>query len=102
VRTARAKGLRPRRRPPARAAETRCCRSRTIIGLQTGLLLSGAVLTETDVRLAGRRQLAEGRDLQPRTTGPPGRDPLPRRRVVIVNLLVDLSYAIINRRIRLS
>ena len=74
----------------------------TIIGLQTGLLLSGAVLTETVFAFPGWA-LAARRDLQPRLPGAPGRDPLPRGRAsCLVNLVVDLSYAFINPRIRYS
>ena len=46
VRTARAKGVAPRRSTAPRPAE-RAAADPTIIGLQVGLLLSGAVLTET-------------------------------------------------------
>src|SRR5262249_13077129 len=34
-----------------------------------------------DLRVAGGGQLAQGRDLQPRLPGAPGRDPLPRDRL---------------------
>ncbi len=74
----------------------------TIIGLQIGVLLSGAVLTETIFNLAG-----VGRSLYEAITG--------RDYVVIqgftlviaiiflvVNLLVDVSYAFLDPRIRLS
>ena len=48
VRTARAKGVvAADGRRDGTSSATRCCRSSTIIGLQAGLLLSGAVLTET-------------------------------------------------------
>ena len=62
------RGLRPHRARQGHVAArsstgatccaTRCCRSSTIIGLQTGLLLSGAVLTETVFAWPGHRHLA--------------------------------------------
>src|ERR671922_3103 len=74
----------------------------TIIGLQTGLLLSGAVLTETVFAYPGMgswlRDAIFNRDY-----------PVLQGGIlflalvfVLVNLIVDLSYAIINPRIRYS
>jgi ABC-type dipeptide/oligopeptide/nickel transport system permease component len=74
----------------------------TIIGLQTGLLLSGAVLTETvfafpgigtwlvDAIKARNYPVLQGGILFVALV------------FVLVNLLVDLSYAVLNPRIRLS
>jgi peptide/nickel transport system permease protein len=72
----------------------------TIIGLQTGLLLSGAVLTETIFAYPGM-----GSWLQMAITN---RDyPVLQGGIlflalifVLVNLVVDISYAFINPRIR--
>jgi peptide/nickel transport system permease protein len=74
----------------------------TIIGLQTGLLLSGAVLTETVFDWPGVGSWL--------TTAIANRDyPVLQGGIlflaivfVLVNLVVDISYAIINPRIRLS
>ena len=74
----------------------------TIIGLQTGLLLSGAVLTETVFAWPGI-----GRWLKDAIFN---RDyPVLQGGIlflaivfVLVNLIVDISYAIINPRIRFS
>ena len=71
-----------------------------VIGLQTGLLLSGAVLTETVFALARDRHVARRRDRGPRLPGAPGRDPLHRGRLRAREPVVDLSYALINPRIR--
>jgi peptide/nickel transport system permease protein len=74
----------------------------TIIGLQTGLLLSGAVLTETIFAWPGigswLKEAIFNRDY-----------PVLQGGIlfvaivfVVVNLIVDISYALINPRIRLS
>jgi peptide/nickel transport system permease protein len=102
VRTARAKGL-----PPSTVDRRHVFRNAllpvtTIIGLQTGLLLSGAVLTETVFAWPGMgswlRDAIFNRDY-----------PVLQGGIlflaivfVFVNLIVDLSYAIINPRIRYS
>jgi peptide/nickel transport system permease protein len=102
VRTARSKGL-----PPIIVDRRHVLRNAllpvsTIIGLQTGLLLSGAVLTETVFAYPGvgswLRDAIFARDY-----------PVLQGGIlflaivfVLVNLLVDISYAIINPRIRYS
>jgi peptide/nickel transport system permease protein len=102
VRTARAKGL-----PPSTVDRRHVLRNAllpvtTIIGLQTGLLLSGAVLTETVFAFPGMgswlRDAIFNRDY-----------PVLQGGIlflavvfVLVNLVVDISYAIINPRIRYS
>jgi peptide/nickel transport system permease protein len=74
----------------------------TVIGLQTGLLLSGAVLTETVFAFPGMgswlRDAIFNRDY-----------PVLQGGIlflalvfVLVNLIVDVSYAFINPRIRYS
>jgi peptide/nickel transport system permease protein len=102
VRTARSKGL-----PPVIVDRRHVLRNAllpvsTIIGLQTGLLLSGAVLTETVFAYPGMgswlRDAIFNRDY-----------PVLQGGIlflafvfVLVNLIVDISYAIINPRIRYS
>ena len=75
----------------------------TIIGLQTGLLLSGAVLTETifafprlGTWLSRRRSASASFPILQ------GGILFVSFVFVLVNLLVDVSYAIINPRIRVS
>ena len=74
----------------------------TIIGLQTGLLLSGAVLTETVFAWPGMGtwlvQAIENRNYPVLQGGILFVSLI----FVLVNLLVDLSYALINPRIRVS
>jgi peptide/nickel transport system permease protein len=102
VRTARAKGLAPRIVDVRHIFRNALLPITTIIGLQTGLLLSGAVLTETIFAFPGMGtwlvEAIRQRDF-----------PILQGGIlfvsfvfVIVNLLVDVSYAIINPRIRVS
>jgi len=100
VRTARAKGLTERSVVLRHAARNALLPVVTIIGLQLGALLSGAVLTETVFNLAGvGRTLFEaigGRDyvvIQGFTL-------FIAFTYVMVNLLVDISYGFLDPRIR--
>jgi peptide/nickel transport system permease protein len=102
VRTARAKGVAPRTVDGRHIFRNAMLPIVTIIGLQTGLLLSGAILTETVFAIPGMGTwLAEAiRD----------RDyPVLQGGIlfvavvfVVVNLLVDVSYALLDPRIRVS
>ena len=102
VRTARAKGLPPRKVDLRHVMRNALLPVTTIVGLQVGLLLSGAVLTETVFAWPGMGQwlvqAIEDRNY-----------PVLQGGIlflalvfVLVNLIVDLSYAVINPRIRLS
>jgi peptide/nickel transport system permease protein len=102
VRTARAKGL-----PPLTVDRRHILRNAllpisTIIGLQTGLLLSGAILTETVFAFPGMgswlRDAIFNRDYAVLQGGILFLALI----FVVVNLVVDISYAIINPRIRYS
>jgi peptide/nickel transport system permease protein len=102
VRTARAKGLPPQTVDRRHVLRNALLPVTTVIGLQTGLLLSGAVLTETVFAWPGMgswlRDAIFNRDY-----------PVLQGGIlflaivfVLVNLIVDLSYAFINPRIRYS
>jgi peptide/nickel transport system permease protein len=102
VRTARAKGLPPQTVDRRHVLRNALLPVTTIIGLQTGLLLSGAILTETVFAFPGMgswlRDAIFNRDY-----------PVLQGGIlflavvfVLVNLVVDISYAIINPRIRYS
>jgi len=102
VRTARAKGLAPQVVDRRHVMRNALLPVTTIIGLQMGLLLSGAVLTETVFAIPGMgswlAQAIFNRDY-----------PVLQGGIlflaivfVVVNLLVDISYAFLNPRVRVS
>lgn len=102
IRTARAKGAKEGRVVRRHALRNAMLPVVTIIGLQLGLLLGGAVLTETIFNLAGI-----GRTLFDAITGRDyaivqGFTVVIALGYVIVNLLVDLSYGYLDPRIRVK
>jgi peptide/nickel transport system permease protein len=102
VRTARAKGLPPFTVDRRHVLRNALLPISTIIGLQTGLLLSGAILTETVFAFPGvgswLRDAIFNRDYAVLQGGILFLALI----FVLVNLIVDISYAIINPRIRYS
>jgi peptide/nickel transport system permease protein len=102
VRTARAKGVSPGIVDRRHVLRNALLPVSTIIGLQVGLLLSGAVLTETVFAWPGLGSwLVDA--IQDRNF------PVLQGGIlflavifVLVNLVVDISYAILNPRIRIS
>ena len=101
VRTARAKGLAERSVVLKHATRNALLPVVTIIGLQLGALLSGAVLTETVFNLAG-----VGRSLYEAITGRDyvviqGFTLLIAVIYVVINLAVDISYGFLDPRVRL-
>ena len=100
VRTARAKGLTIRRVIGLHALRNALIPVVTVIGLQVGGLLAGAVLTETILSWPGvGKWLVEsiGRRDYPALQGG---IMLISTVVILVNLVVDLLYGVINPRIR--
>jgi peptide/nickel transport system permease protein len=100
VRTARAKGLPERSVVLRHAARNALLPIVTIIGLQLGALLSGAVLTETVFNLAG-----VGRTMFEAITGRDyvviqGLTLMIAVTYVLLNLLVDVSYGFLDPRVR--
>jgi ABC-type dipeptide/oligopeptide/nickel transport system permease component len=102
VRTARAKGVRELRVLGRHAFRNALVPMVTVIGLQVGLLLGGSVITETVFGYPGVGQLVVSA-ISARDT------PLVQACVlvtasgfILVNLLVDVSYVLIDPRIRLS
>lgn len=102
VRTARAKGLPPRIVDGRHVLRNALLPVMTVIGLQVGLLLSGAILTETVFAFPGLgtwiQAAIENRDYPVLQGGILFVGVI----VVLVNLLVDLSYGLLNPRIRLA
>jgi peptide/nickel transport system permease protein len=102
VRTARAKGLPPRVVDVRHIFRNALLPITTIIGLQVGLLLSGAVLTETVFAWPGMGTWLVDAIKQRNFPVLQGGILFVSFVFVIVNLLVDISYALINPRIRVS
>jgi peptide/nickel transport system permease protein len=102
VRTARAKGLPPRVVDMRHIFRNALLPITTIIGLQTGLLLSGAVLTETVFAFPGMGTWLVEAIRQRDFPVLQGGILFVSFVFVIVNLIVDISYALINPRIRVS
>jgi dipeptide transport system permease protein len=102
IRTARSKGIAPWRVIVIHALRNALIPVITVIGLQVGILLSGAILTETVfawpgigkwlIESIGRRDypVVQGGILIVATI------------IIVVNLLVDVAYGIVNPRIRHS
>ena len=102
IRTARAKGLPPRVVDVRHIFRNAALPITTIVGLQTGLLLSGAVLTETVFAFPGMGTWLVEAIRQRDFPVLQGGILFVSFVFVIVNLLVDISYALINPRIRVS
>jgi peptide/nickel transport system permease protein len=102
VRTARAKGLSPHIVDRRHVLRNALLPVSTIIGLQTGLLLSGAVLTETVFAFPGMGSWLRDAIFNSDYPALQGGVLFLAVVFVMVNLIVDISYAIINPRIRYS
>jgi peptide/nickel transport system permease protein len=102
VRTARAKGLPPQTVDRRHVLRNALLPVSTIIGLQTGLLLSGAVLTETVFAWPGMGSWLRDAIFNSDYAVLQGGVLFLAVVFVLVNLIVDISYAIINPRIRYS
>ncbi len=102
VRTARAKGLSPRAVDTRHIFRNALLPIMTIIGLQAGLLLSGAVLTETVFAFPGMGSWLVEAIRQRDYPVLQGGILFVSLVFVLVNLAVDISYALINPRIRVS
>jgi peptide/nickel transport system permease protein len=102
VRTARAKGLPPHTVDGRHVLRNALLPVFTIIGLQTGLLLSGAVLTETVFAFPGMGSWLRDAIFNSDYPALQGGILFLAIVFVLVNLLVDISYALINPRIRYS
>ncbi len=102
VRTARAKGLRERRVVLRHGLGNAMLPVVTVIGLQLGGLLSGAVLTETIFRLGGVGSAIYEAVLSRDYQIIQGFSVLVAVAFILVNLFVDISYAKLDPRVRLT
>jgi peptide/nickel transport system permease protein len=102
VRTARAKGLPPHEVDSRHVLRNAMLPITTIVGLQTGLLLSGAVLTETVFAWPGVGSWLKDAIFDRDYPVLQGGILFLAIVFVFVNLVVDISYALLNPRIRLS
>jgi len=102
VRTARAKGLSERSVVGKHALRNSLITVTTVIGLQLGALISGAVITEQIFGIAGFGRLTVDSIAQRDYALLQGVVLVAAVGYVVVNLLVDLTYSLINPRIRVG
>ncbi len=102
VRTARAKGLLTRTVNNQHVLRNAMLPIVTVIGLQTGLLLSGAVLTEKTFAFNGMGQLISDGVISKDYPVIQGSVMFLAVVFVVINLIVDLLYAVIDPRIRVG
>ncbi len=100
VRTARAKGLSPMRVVGIHALRNALITVVTVIGLQVGVLLAGAILTETIFAWPGIGKWMIDSIFRRDYPSVQGGLLLIASIVMIVNLIVDLTYGLINPSIR--
>lgn len=102
VRTARAKGLSEWSVVAKHALRNSLITVTTVIGLQLGALISGAVITETIFGIAGFGRLTIDAINQRDYTMIQGVVLVAATGYVVVNLLVDVVYSLLNPRIRVA
>ncbi len=100
VRTARAKGLSPMRVIGIHALRNALITVITVIGLQVGVLLAGAILTETIFAWPGIGKWMIDSIFRRDYPAVQGGLLLIASIVMIVNLIVDLTYGLVNPSIR--
>jgi peptide/nickel transport system permease protein len=100
VRTARAKGLRERTVVGIHALRNSLIVVVTIVGLQLGALISGAVVTERIFALPGFGKLTVDSVFQRDYPVIQGVVLVTATAYIVINLLVDLLYSLIDPRIR--
>jgi peptide/nickel transport system permease protein len=100
VMTARAKGLAPRVVVLRHALKNALIPTITMLGLELGALLGGAVVTETIFSRPGLGRLAVDAILSRDFPVVQGTVLFAAVTYVLVNLFVDISYAVVDPRIR--
>jgi peptide/nickel transport system permease protein len=102
IRTARAKGLRERTVVGVHALRNSLIVVVTIVGLQLGALISGAVVTEQIFALPGFGKLTIDSVFQRDYPVIQGVVLITASAYIVINLLVDLLYSLIDPRIRVA
>jgi peptide/nickel transport system permease protein len=102
VRTARAKGLPERSVVGKHAVRNSLITVTTVVGLQLGALISGAVITEQIFVIPGFGRLTIDAVNQRDYALLQGVVLVVAAGYVVVNLLVDVAYSLLNPRIRVS
>jgi peptide/nickel transport system permease protein len=102
IRTARAKGLSERRVILRHAVRSAITPVVTLLGLDIGLLLSGAILTETVFNIPGIGRLAYNSIITGDLPIIQGTVLFGAFAIVLANLLVDIMYSILDPRVRLQ
>jgi ABC-type dipeptide/oligopeptide/nickel transport system permease component len=102
VRTARAKGLVERMVVLHHALRNALIPVVTLIGLQIGFLLGGAVVTETIFSWPGVGRLAVGAILSSDMPMAQGTIIVLSLGFIVINLVVDVLYAVLDPRVRAS
>jgi ABC-type dipeptide/oligopeptide/nickel transport system permease component len=100
IRTARAKGLHERSVIVRHALRNALIPAVTVMGLQFGGLLSGAVITETIFARVGLGKMYVESILNKDITMIQGLTLIIAFMIIMINILVDLSYATLDPRIR--
>jgi peptide/nickel transport system permease protein len=102
IKAARAKGVRQAALVYRHALSNALIPVVTVIGLQFGTLLGGAVLTETVFAIPGMGRLTVAAILNRDYAVVQGAILVAVASIVVVNLLVDIAYAFLNPRIRVT
>jgi ABC-type dipeptide/oligopeptide/nickel transport system permease component len=100
IRTARAKGLRERAVIVRHALRNALIPAVTVMGLQFGGLISGAVITETIFARVGLGRMYVESILNKDITMIQGLTLILALMIMLINIIVDLSYAMLDPRIR--
>lgn len=100
IRTARAKGLRDRTVVIRHALRNALIPAVTVMGLQFGGLISGAVITETIFARVGLGRMYVESILNKDITMIQGLTLVLALMIMLINIIVDLSYAVLDPRIR--
>lgn len=102
IRTARAKGLPEKTVVTRHALRASLTPILTVFGLDLGLLLGGAVLTESTFGIPGLGRLAIDSIRSGDLPMVLGVTLITSASIVLINLLVDLLYAVVDPRVRLA